>query len=110
MRRIGYGTAATALVFSGLWFVAGLFLFWTTLPRALGIRGDLFVVWLFLFFVVLAVSGLTLVIASINGMFPPNVRAPRRAAQLWNAPGRSDGAVTLPQRPARPTRSAKSGR
>jgi hypothetical protein len=108
MRRISYRTAVTAFVFAGLWFVIGLFLFWTPVPHALGIRGDLFVAWLLLFFAILALSGLTLVIASINGIFPPNVRAPRRAEQLWNAP--AEGAVVLPQRPSRSSRSAKSGR
>jgi len=108
MRRISYRTAATAFVFAGLWFAIGLFLLWTPLPGALGIRGGLFTAWLLLFFAILALSGLTLVIASINGIFPSNVRAPRRAEQLWNAP--ADGAVVLPQRPRRTTRSAKSGR
>jgi hypothetical protein len=108
MRRISYRTAVTAFVFAGLWFAFGLFLLWTPLPGALGIRGGLFTAWLLLFFAILALCGLTLVIASINGMFPSNVRAPRRAEQLWSAP--TDGAVVLPQRPRRPPRSAKSGR
>ena len=108
MRKISYRAAVTAFVFAGLWFVIGLVLLSTPIPHALGIRGALFVAWLLLFFAMLALSGLLLVIASINGMFPANVRAPRRAEQLWNAP--AEGAVVLPRRPSRTSRSAKSGR
>jgi len=86
MRRIGYGYAVTALVFTALWFFIGLFVLWTPVPHALGIRGAMFVAWLLLFFAILGLSGVTLLIASLNGIFPPNVRAPRRAEALWANP------------------------
>ena len=98
LRRISYRTAATAFVFTGLWFVLGLFLLWTPIPHALGIRGELFAAWLVLFLLILAVAGLTLFVAGINGIFPPNVRAPARAERLWTAP-QDVPAPHLPQRP-----------
>jgi hypothetical protein len=98
LRRISYRTAATAFVFTGLWFVLGLFLLWTPIPHVLGIRGALFPAWLILFLLELGVAGLTLFVAAINGMFPPNVRAPSRAERLWAAAG-DVPAPTLPQRP-----------
>jgi hypothetical protein len=111
LRRISYRTAATAFVFTGLWFGLGLFLLWTPIPHALGIRGELFAAWIILFLLVMAVAGLTLFVAAINGIFPPNVRAPARAEQLWASP-KDVPAPTLPQRPhsagGRRTGAAKS--
>ncbi|HYM15246.1 MAG TPA: hypothetical protein VEZ14_06775 [Dehalococcoidia bacterium] len=98
LRRISYRSAATVFVFTGLWFVFGLFVLWTPVPGALGIGGQLFAVWLVLFLLILAGSGLTLFFAALNGIFPPNVRAPSRADQLWASPGEVPPA-TLPQRP-----------
>jgi hypothetical protein len=86
LRRIGYRAAGTVFVFTALWFVLGLFLLSSPLPGALGIGGEFFVAWLLLFLGILALAGLVLCIAAINGIFPPNVRAPRRAASLWAAP------------------------
>jgi hypothetical protein len=86
VRRIGYRAAGTAFVFTAFWFVLGVFLLWTPIPGALGIGGDFFVAWLLLFLALLALAGLTLCMAAINGIFPPNVRAPRGAESLWAAP------------------------
>ncbi len=98
LRRISYRTAATAFVFTGLWFVLGLFFLWTPVPHALGIRGELFAAWIVLFLLIMAVAGLTLFFAAINGIFPPNVRAPAHAERLWAAP-RDVPDAHLPQRP-----------
>lgn len=98
LRRISYRSAATAFVFTGLWLVFGLFLLWTPIPHALGIRGQLFAAWLILFCVILAGAGAMLFVAAINGMFPPNVRAPARAERLWASP-KDVAAPSLPQRP-----------
>jgi len=111
MRRMSYRTAATAFVFTALWFVFGLVLLWTPVPHALGIRSQLFAAWLILFFVILAGAGATLVLAAVNGIFPPNVRPPARAERLWAAP-KDVAAPPLPQRPhagrARRTGSANT--
>ncbi|MDP9236319.1 MAG: hypothetical protein M3P30_02790 [Chloroflexota bacterium] len=97
MRQIGYRAAATACVFTGLWFVLGLLLISTPLPGALGIGGQLVTAWLLLFLVALAMTGATLVVAAFNGIFPTNVRAPRRAQSLWAAPpGSSSPPVRRP--------------
>lgn len=71
VRRANYRLAATALVFTGLWFVLGLLLMATPVPGALGIAYTMFVAWLLLFFLIMGVSGATLTLAAINGMFPP---------------------------------------
>lgn len=85
VRTIGYRAAVTAFVFTALWLVFGLLLFSTPIPHALGIGAEFFTVWLLLFFVILAASGAMLVIAAFNGIFVPDVRAPRRAGSLWAA-------------------------
>ena len=98
LRRMTYRSAATAFVFTGLWFVFGLVLLWTPVPHALGIRGQLFTAWVILFFVILAGAGATLFVAAVNGIFPPNVRPPARAERLGASP--KDGpAPSLPQPP-----------
>lgn len=97
IRRIGYRTALTAFVFTGLWFVLGLLLVSSPIPGALGISGELFTAWLLLFLGMLGLSGLALFLAALNGIFPPNVRAPRRATTGWVATD-----TTLPVRPASP--------
>ncbi len=114
IRRISYRSAATAFVFTGLWFVIGLVLLWSPIPSALGIGGPMLVAWLLLFLVILAGSGAMLTIASFNGIFPPAERPqPRRAtpappvsplAEAFRTP---DGkplpwtSSPLPERPAR---------
>jgi hypothetical protein len=108
MRQVGYRAALTALVFTGLWFVLGLFLLWTPVPGALGIRGEMFVGWLMLFFAELAISGLFLFIAAINGIFPRTARPARSAEALWAAPPLPPAA--LPSRPESRRRASGQGR
>ena len=87
IRRISYRTAVTAFVFTALWFVLGLLLLWSPIPSALGIRGQMLVSWLVLFLLILAGSGATLTIASLNGIFPPPERtAPVRAVAAPSTP------------------------
>ena len=57
-------------VFTGLWFGIGVVLLMTPIPGALGIGDQMFVAWLLLFLTILALSGATLTMAAINGMFP----------------------------------------
>ena len=85
MRSVSYRTAAFAFIFTSLWFIIGLLLLWSPIPGALGIHGEMFVAWLLLFFVILAGSGITLILASINGAFPPNRPPPRRATMSARA-------------------------
>ena len=96
LRQINYRNAATMFVFTALWFVIGLVLLKTPIPGARGIRGTMLVAWLLLLFVILALSGATLTLAAINGIFPaqrgraaapPAVAAPA-------APPASDDATT----------------
>jgi hypothetical protein len=98
MRQIGYRAAATASVFTTLWFVLGLLLISTPLPGALGIGAQLFTAWLLLFLGILAVAGAVLVVASYNGLFPPNVRAPRTTQSIWT--DRQADASAQSRRPA----------
>lgn len=97
LRRITYRAAATAFVFAGLWFVIGLLLLLSPIPGALGIGGQMFAVWLVAFLLALGGSGAALFLAAVNGIFPPDVRAPARGAKLWSA--RADAAPPLPRRP-----------
>ena len=106
LRRITYGTAVTAFVFTGLWLVLGLVLLWTPIPGALGIRGQMFVAWLMLFFLELALSGLALFFAALNTLFPKNVRAPRSAETIWATPKLQN--PSMPQRPAARRQSRQS--
>lgn len=109
LRRISYRSAVTAFVFTGLWLVLGLVLLWTPVPGALGIRGEMFVAWLVLFFAELALSGLALFVAAINGIFPQNVRAPRASDAIWATPKLQT--PSMPQRPARRSRAqSRQGR
>jgi hypothetical protein len=95
---MSYRTAATAFVFTGFWFVMGLILLWTPIPHALGIRGEMFAVWLVLFLMSMGAAGFILFMAAVNGIFPPNVQAPARAQRLWAAP-KDVPVTTLPHRP-----------
>jgi hypothetical protein len=109
LRRIHYRSAVTAFVFTGLWLVLGLVLLWTPVPGALGIRGEMFAAWLMLFFAELALSGLALFVAAINGIFPQNVRAPRTSETIWATPQLQT--PSMPQRPARRSRAhSRQGR
>jgi|SRR5690348_6790997 hypothetical protein len=81
MRSVTYRTAAFAFIFTSLWFIIGLLLLWSPIPAALGIHSEMLVAWLLLFFLILAGSGVTLILASINGAFPPT-GTPRRRATI----------------------------
>jgi hypothetical protein len=105
MRQIGYRAAVTAFVFTGLWFIFGILLLWSPLPGVLGIRGQLFPVWLLLFLAMLAGSGATLVVASFNGVFPRNIQPPRRSASLWATPPAD--AATPSRRTATPSGASR---
>jgi hypothetical protein len=72
IRGIGYRTAATIFVFTGLWFILGLLMLASPVPHALGIGGAMFVAWLLLFLAMLALAGASLTMAAINGLFPPS--------------------------------------
>jgi hypothetical protein len=96
LRRVTYRQAAIALVFTSLWFVLGFLLLWSPVPGALRIHSMLFAVWLLLFFVLLGFDGATMMLASMNGLFPP--RAPRRARYA----GTPSQAHQAPARRARP--------
>lgn len=122
IRRISYRSAATAFVFTGLWFVLGLLLLWSPIPSALGIRGQMLVAWLLLFLMILAGSGAMLTLASINGIVPQSKRpqprrpaAANRAASVAGAMRTPDGKPLpwtqspLPQRPPRRTTTAVQG-
>jgi hypothetical protein len=122
IRRISYRSAATAFVFTGLWFVLGLLLLWSPIPSALGIRGPMLVAWLLLLLMILAGSGAMLTLASINGIFPQSER-PRagrqaiasRAASIAGTMRTPDGKPLpwtqspLPLRPLRRTTTAARG-
>jgi hypothetical protein len=116
IRRISYRSAATAFVFTGLWFVLGLLLLWSPIPSALGIRGHMFVAWLALFLLILAGSGAMLTMASINGIFPPDDRPqpPPKRAPAATATRTADGQPQpwsrspLSERPARRTASTSA--
>jgi len=87
LRGVTYGMAATALAFTGLWFVIGIIVLLSPLPSALDIASRFFVAWLLLFLAILGASGLTLIVACINGV--PTRRRPARAAAprpAWPAP------------------------
>lgn len=69
MRRVSYRSAATAFVFTGLWFVFGIVFLLTPIAGSLGIRGQMFVAWLLLFFLALILSGGMLLAASLHQLF-----------------------------------------
>lgn len=87
LRRVGYRQAAVAVVFTSLWFVLGFLLVRSPVPGALHIQFKLLTAWILLFFAMLAIDGLILMLASLNGAFP-RAQRPQRTA------GRS--ASTLP--------------
>ncbi|MEX2246557.1 MAG: hypothetical protein WEC75_07705 [Dehalococcoidia bacterium] len=74
MRRISYRTAGNALLFLLLWVVIGLLFLWTPVPGALGIRGQLLVVWVLLSFGITGVTGAIMVLGAFNSAFPPVAR------------------------------------
>ena len=83
-------------VFTGLWFGIGVVLLMTPIPGALGIGDQMFVAWLLLFLTILALSGATLTMAAINGMFPQGHGLPARAvAAAVNAPAAAANAPII---------------
>ena len=106
---MGYRAALTAFAFTALWLFFGLLLLLTPVPGALGIGGELFVVWVLIFLGALGSSGLLLFVAALNGLFPQNVRAPRSAERLWATTAHLPDA-RMPARPAGQRRSPETGR
>lgn len=70
LRRVDYRIAINLFVFTALWFFIGAIVLWSPLPGALGIGSGLFVMWVLLFFGVLAVAGGALTLAALNVAFP----------------------------------------
>jgi hypothetical protein len=99
LRRVGYRQAAVAFVFTSLWFVLGFLLLLSPVPRALGIHSALLAMWILLFFGLLAVSGAALIMASLNGAFPPAERRRRyaNAAAAAQSGARSPGSARAKQ-------------
>ncbi len=79
LRGVGYRQAAVAVVFTSLWFVLGFLLIRSPVPGALHIQFKLLTAWLLLFFAMLAIDGIILMLASVNGAFP-RAQRPRRTA------------------------------
>ncbi|MEX0749961.1 MAG: hypothetical protein WD359_04055 [Dehalococcoidia bacterium] len=88
MRSVTYRQALNGFLFTGLWLVFGAIVLWSPAPGALGIGGAMFAAWVLLFFASMAVSGILLTIAALNGAFPPRAAAQRRnAAGAARKPG-----------------------
>ncbi len=103
IRKIDYRLAVNAFVFCGLWFVIGAIALWSPVPGALGISGELFAVWLVLFFLSLAAAGSLLTIASLNQFFPSHAQSP----PAGRAPAPRPATTTLwaPNTPRAPSKS-----
>lgn len=100
MRRVSYRSAATAFVFTGLWFVLGVVFLLSPIAGSLGIRAEMFTAWLLLFFAALAVSGGMLLAASLHGLFGEPGGGRRRTSR---EPGVEYSRATRPG-PPRPQR------
>jgi len=87
MRSVTYRQAFNAFLFTGLWFAFGAIVLWSPLPGALGIGGEMFAAWVLLFFGALAVSGVLLTLAALNGAFPRRPSSHRRTAAAARRPG-----------------------
>lgn len=90
LRSVSYRSAVHLFVFTGLWLVIGMIALWSPVPGALGIEGGFFVLWLLLFFALLAVSGGALTLAGLNGAFPPDEQAPPRRSPATAVRMRAD--------------------
>ena len=108
MRGVNYTAAATALVFTGLWFLFGVAVQLSPIPGTLGIGSEMFVAWVLLFFVILGIAGATLTLAAINGIFP---RTRRTNASYASAPPSRQPTAPDPRLPwsASPLPPAKRG-
>jgi hypothetical protein len=88
IRSVTYRQAFNAFLFTGLWFVLGAVVLWSPLPGALGIGEAMFGAWVLLFFASLAISGLWLSLAALNGAFPQQgAYRQRNAARPSRQPG-----------------------
>lgn len=103
-----YSIAINLFVFTALWFFIGAIVLWSPLPGALGIGSGLFVMWLLLFFGVLAVAGGALTLAAFNVAFPD--AAATRDALRERTTERAKSAVPpvapVPESSAAPTQPA----
>jgi hypothetical protein len=108
IRRIDYRLAANVFIFCALWFVIGAILLWSSLPGKLGIGGEMFGVWLVLFFIALATAGSLLTIASLNTLFPPRSQSPPAARKP--APRPASSSLWAPTTPNTPSTSANPRR
>jgi hypothetical protein len=90
-RSITYRRAINAFLFTGLWFVFGAIVLWSPIPGALGIGGAMFGAWVLLFFGALAVSGILLTLAALNGAFPPRPARPSYQRRNTTLPARQGG-------------------
>ncbi len=100
MRGVTYRMAATAFVFTGLWFLIGALALLSPIPHALGIGYPMFVAWILLFFVIMAIAGASLTLAAYNGLFPSKRRSP--------APRRSKAVAAAPATPIEPAEARTS--
>jgi hypothetical protein len=89
MRRISYRHAFTAFFFTACWLIFGFLFLMTPLPDSLGVTGQMLAAWIVLFFVFMAASGAMLTLASINGIWPPVARPPRRTSSRLSSPSRT---------------------
>jgi hypothetical protein len=102
MRRVTYRTAANAAIFFALWTVIGVVFLWTPIPGALGIRGELFVAWVMLTFLILFAVGVVFLAAAYNAAFPPALQPSPRPAPARAAPRTSVAGRTEPRPAGRP--------
>jgi hypothetical protein len=91
--------------FTVCWLVFGFLFLMTPVPDALGVGGQLIGAWIGLFFVFLAVSGCSLTLAAINGIFPAAERAPRRTPAQRAPAGAPDASSQAWTRPLPPRSS-----
>ena len=101
IRKIDYRFAANAFIFCALWFLIGAILLLSPLPGKLGIGGEMFAVWLVLFFLAMASAGSLLTVASLNTLFPPHSRTPPSAHKL--APRAVSPTLWAPTTPSAPS-------
>lgn len=104
MGQVSYRSAATAFVFTGLWFVLGIVFLFSPIAGSLGIRAEMFTAWLLLFFVAMGASGAMLLLASLHGLFGADSGAGRhRPARMPHASSIEHARTTRPG-PARTQR------
>lgn len=87
MRSVTYRHAVNAFLFTALWLVFGAIVLWSPVPATLGIGGEMFAAWVWLFFGALAVSGVLLTLAALNRAFPRRPVSQRRSPAAARRPG-----------------------